>query len=91
MSGDPTRETTVLVHHAGSWTEFLVIRSLLASEGIDSQAPSAADPFPMRQPPNGLQNLGIIVLEAQAEEARRVIADHLANSLLEEGEEPLQE
>ena len=88
MSEEPTEEATVVVHQAGSWTEFLVLRSLLASEGIESLGPNAADPFPMRQPPKGLQSLGIIVLESQAEAARRVIADHLAGPPLEEADEP---
>ncbi len=87
MSDEPTQEATVVVHEAGSWTEFLVLRSLLASEGIESLAPNAADPFPMRQPPEGWQSLGIIVLESQAEKARGVIADHLASPPLEEGDD----
>jgi len=91
MSDEPTQEVTVIVHQAGSWTEFLVLRSLLASEGIESLAPNAADPFPMRQPPKGLQSLAILVLESQAEAARRVIAEHLASPPLEEGDEPALE
>ena len=87
MSDKPTQEATVVVHEAGSWTEFLVLRSLLASEGIESLAPNAADPFPMRQPPEGWQSLGIIVLESQAEKARGVIADHLDSPPLEEGDD----
>ena len=78
MDEEPTREAVVVVHHAGTWTEAVVIRGLLGSAGMESPAPTSCDPFPMREPPKGAQGVEILVLASQAEEARRIIADYLA-------------
>jgi hypothetical protein len=75
---EPTREAVVVVHHAGTWTEAVVIRGLLRSAGIDSPAPTSTDPFPMREPPKGTHGVEILVLASEADEARRIIADYLA-------------
>jgi len=80
MTDDPAAERTVVVHQAGSWTEAVVIRGLLESAGIASPASTTTDPFPMREPPQGIHGVEIIVLESQAEEARRIIQDHLESS-----------
>ena len=78
MGEEPTREAVVVVHHAGTWTEAVVIRGLLRSAGIDSPAATSTDPFPMREPPKGTRGVEILVLVSQAEEARGIIADYLA-------------
>jgi len=80
MTEEPTREKTVVVHTAGTWTEAVVIRGLLESAGIHSPASTTTDPFPMREPPEGQHGVEIVVLESQQEEARRIIADYVDDS-----------
>ncbi len=70
----------MVVHEAGSWTEAVVILGLLRSVGIESPASTSSDPFPMREPPKGMRGVEILVLESQAEEARRIIAEYLVGS-----------
>jgi hypothetical protein len=82
MPIDPLLEKSVLVHHAGTATEAVVLRSLLASAGITSPAPTVADPFPMREAPEGFNDTDIVVLEDQADAARQLIADYLAGGPL---------
>jgi hypothetical protein len=72
-------ERIVLVHQAGSSTEAVVIRGLLQSAGILSPGSAGSDPFPMREPPEGFRDTDVLVLESQAENARRVIADYLSS------------
>jgi hypothetical protein len=80
MTHHPAPERTIVVHQAGSWTEAVVIRGLLESAGIASPASTTTDPFPMREPPQGIHGVEIIVLESQAEEARGIIRDYLDSS-----------
>ncbi len=80
MTEETTRERVVVIHQAGSWTEALVIRGLLRSYGIESPASTSTDPFPMREPPKGTHGVEILVLESQADEARRIIAEYLARA-----------
>jgi hypothetical protein len=54
-----------------------VIRGLLESAGIVSPGSASTDPFPMRDAPEGFRDTEIIVMESQAEKARRIIADYL--------------
>ncbi len=70
-------ERVITVHSAGSWTEAVVLRGLLASAGIHSPAPTTADPFPLREYPVGTYGVEILVLESQADEARQIIAEYL--------------
>ena len=79
VSEKSDREKTVLVHQAGTSTEAMVIRGLLESAGIASPGSAGSDPFPMREPPEGFRDSDIVVLESQAEDARRVIADYLTS------------
>ncbi len=76
MQQEPTREAVVVVHQAGTWTEALVIRSLLESAGIASPASTSMDPYPLRQPPKGTHGVEILALKSQADEVRRIIADY---------------
>jgi hypothetical protein len=80
VSEDSSAQRTVVVHQAGSSTEAVVIRGLLESAGIASPGSAGSDPFPMREPPEGFRDADIVVLESQAEDARRVIADYLTSS-----------
>jgi hypothetical protein len=74
------KERIVVIHQAGSSTEAMVIRGLLESAGISSPGSAGSEPFPMREPPEGFTETDIVVLESQAEDARRVIADYLTSS-----------
>lgn len=87
MSREPARERSVVVHTAGSSTEALIIRGLLDSMGILSPASTPTDPFPLREPPAGTHGVEILVLESQAEEARRIIADYLDDSEIQPSDE----
>ena len=80
VTSEPTREKVIVVHQAGTWTEAVVIRGLLESAGIASPASTTTDPFPLREPPKGTHGVEIQVLETQAEEAKRIIADYLASN-----------
>ena len=79
VSDKTDREKTVLVHQAGTLTEAVVIRGLLESAGIASPGSAGSDPFPMREPPEGFRDTDIVVLESQAEDARRAIGDYLTS------------
>lgn len=70
----------MVVHLASTATEAVVIRGLLESVGISSPAPTTMDPFPLRENPKGTRGVEIMVLETEAEEARRVIAEHEASA-----------
>ena len=74
-----SEQRTVVVHQAGTSTEAVVIRGLLESAGIASPGSAGSDPFPMREPPGGFRDTEIMVLESQADEARRVIAEYLTS------------
>jgi hypothetical protein len=80
VTEEPTREDVVVVHQAGTWTEALVIRSLLESAGIESPASTFTDPFPLREPPKGTHGVEIEVLASQAGEARMILADYLGGT-----------
>jgi hypothetical protein len=80
VSENLNEQRTVVVHKAGSSTEAMVIRGLLESAGIASPGSAGSEPFPMREPPEGFTETDIVVLESQAEEARRVIADYMTSS-----------
>ena len=86
----PDREPSVVVHKAGSPTEAMVIRGLLESASIRLPAAGGGDPFPVNEPHSGETSVDIEVLQSQAEEARRIIADYLAsgeNIVIESSEE----
>jgi len=72
-----SRERVVLAHTAGTSGEALVIRGLLESSGIDSPGSVSSDPFPLREPPEGMHGAEIYVLESQVDDARRIIREYL--------------
>jgi hypothetical protein len=55
----------------------MVIRGLLESEGISSPGSVSHDPFPLRETPEGTHGVEVYVLESRAEEAKKIIAQHL--------------
>jgi len=72
-----SRERVVIAHTVGTFAEAMVIRGLLQSRGIYSPGSASTDPFPLRQPPEGTHGVEIYVLESQANDARRIIAEYL--------------
>jgi hypothetical protein len=80
MTNQQSRERSVVVHTAGTATEALVIRGLLQSAGIVSPGSASTDPFPLRDAPEGFRDTEIIVMESQADAARRIIADYLTSN-----------
>ncbi|MFZ0583691.1 MAG: hypothetical protein WAN72_07865 [Candidatus Acidiferrales bacterium] len=89
MSEDHSNERVVVAHTAESSTEAMVIRSLLESAGIETADELSTDPFPIPENPEEPHNLEIRVLESQADEARKVIAEYLAGNtaVTEDGED----
>jgi hypothetical protein len=80
MSEEHSNERVVVAHVAESATEAMVIRSLLESAGIRTPGSVSTDPFPIPEDPENPHNLEILVLESQADEARKVIAEYLAGN-----------
>jgi hypothetical protein len=80
MSEEHSNERVVVAHVAESATEAMVIRSLLESAGIETPDSVSTDPFPIPENPEEPHNLEIRVLESQADEARKVIAEYLAGN-----------
>ncbi|HVA72819.1 MAG TPA: hypothetical protein VNF02_06860 [Candidatus Limnocylindrales bacterium] len=80
MSPDRHQEKTVVIHSAGSATEAMVIRGLLESAGIKSPGSSNTDPFPMGEPGDGFHGSDVIVMESEADKARRIIAEYLKSN-----------
>lgn len=80
MDREHSQEKTVVIHTAGSATEAMVIRGLLQSAGIESPGSVTNDPFPMGEPGDAFHGSDVLVLESQADEARRVIADYLRSN-----------
>jgi hypothetical protein len=77
MNERSARERVVNVHTAGTTSEAMVIRGLLESEGISSPGSVSHDPFPLRETPEGTHGVEVYVLESRAEEAKKIIAEHL--------------
>ena len=69
-------EPVVVAYVAETSAEATVIRGLLESAGIASPSDTYTDPFPMQEPPAGFQGNEVLVLESQADEARRIIEDY---------------
>jgi len=80
MSEEHSNERVVVAHVAESATEAMVIRSLLESAGVATPGSVSTDPFPIPEDPENPHNLEILVLESQADEARKVIAEYLAGN-----------
>jgi hypothetical protein len=74
---DHSKEKVVVAYIAGSATEAMVIRGLLASNGIDSPNFDPADPFPLSEPLEGNHEVEIFVLESEADRARQIIEEYL--------------
>lgn len=91
MDSDRSKDKIVVVHTAGSATEAMVIRGLLQSAGIESLDSATGDPFPMGEAGDAFHDSDVIVLQSQADEARKVIAEYLRSNEgieIENPEEP---
>ena len=77
MSQNEARERVVVAHTAATATEAMVIRGLLESAGIHSPGFDSSEPFPLNEPPEGAHGSEIYVLESQAKEAQRLIAEYV--------------
>ena len=75
-----SREKVVVAYAAGNAEEAMVIRGLLASNGIDSPGSASMDPFPVSEPLDGGHGVDVLVLESQADEARKLIAEYVKDN-----------
>ena len=73
LESKDSSEPFVIVFEATTTAEALVVRGLLQSAGIDSPDFDAADPFPMKEPPEGVHGTEVWARESQAEDAARII------------------
>jgi hypothetical protein len=69
----------------------MVIRGLLASNGIYSPDFDPADPFPLSEPIEGNHEVEIFVLESQADKARKIIEEHLKENAASSSPDPENE
>ncbi|MGH9689934.1 MAG: hypothetical protein ACRD4C_02305 [Candidatus Acidiferrales bacterium] len=82
-----SEDPVVVAYSAGTAAEAMVVRGLLESLGIHSPDLDSADPFPLNEPPEGTRGAEVYVLESQAAEARRIIAEHQkGNTLIDQDE-----
>jgi hypothetical protein len=75
-----SQEKVVVAYAAGNAEEAMVIRGLLASNGIHSPGSASTDPFPMSEPLDGSHGVDVLVLESQADKARKMIAEYLKDN-----------
>jgi hypothetical protein len=82
---DPPRtdEVIVAVHTSRSWTEAVVVRGLLQSEGIAATELGLGTPSPLPDLAPLLYGIEIFVVASQADRARRLIAEYLAGEDIE--------
>jgi len=82
---DPPRtdEAIVAVHTSRSWTEAVVVRGLLQSEGIAATELGLGTPSPLPDLAPLLYGIEIFVVASQADRARRLIAEYLAGEDIE--------
>ena len=74
-----SNERLVVAYEAPTQAEALVVRGLLQSAGIYSPDFNAADPFPLKEPPEGVHGAEVWVPESQLKAARRIIAEAAKN------------
>jgi hypothetical protein len=86
MNEDAARDRVVIAHTAGTTSEALVIRALLESAGIRSPGSVSSDPFPADEPREGTHGADVLVLESQAEKARRIIAEYVEGNAAPDSE-----
>ena len=72
-----SKEKVVVAYVAGNAEEAMVIRGLLASNGIYSPGSESTDPFPLNEPLDASHGVDILVLESQAEKARQLIDENI--------------
>jgi hypothetical protein len=77
-----TNERLVSAHTARSWIEAVVVRGLLESAGIPATELGVGNPAPIPDLAPLLYGIEIHVLQSREHDARRVIAEYLANEEL---------
>jgi hypothetical protein len=75
-----SKEKVVVAYVAGNAEEAMVIRGLLASNGIYSPGSESTDPFPLNEPLDASHGVDILVLESQADKARQLIEEYLKDN-----------
>ena len=75
-----SKEKVVVAYVAGNAEEAMVIRGLLASNGIYSPGSESTDPFPLNEPLDASHGVDILVLESQADKARQIIDENLKDN-----------
>ena len=75
-----SKEKVVVAYVAGNAEEAMVIRGLLASNGIYSPGSESTDPFPLNEPLDASHGVDILVLESQAEKARQLIDENIKDN-----------
>ena len=75
-----SQEKVVVAYSAGNAEEAMVIRGLLASNGIDSPGSASTDRFPMSEPLDASHGVDVLVLESQADQARKLIEEYLKDN-----------
>jgi hypothetical protein len=92
MSAKPephhSKEKVVVAYVAGNAEEAMVIRGLLASNGIYSPGSESTDPFPLNEPLDASHGVDILVLESQADKARQIIEENLKDNAAASSSEP---
>ena len=73
---DHSKEKVVVAYAAGNAEEAMVIRGLLASNGIYTPGSESTDPFPLSEPLEGNPEVEIRVLESQAKKAQKIIEEY---------------
>jgi hypothetical protein len=72
-------DSVIIVHHAATSIEAMVIRGLLESAGIEPVDFVANKPLTMHAHPTGFAADDIAVFASEAEDARRIIAEYLSS------------
>ena len=68
----------IVVHHAATSAEAMVIRGLLESAGIETVDFAIGKPLTMHAHPTGFRPDDIAVLASEAEDAKRIISEYLS-------------
>jgi hypothetical protein len=78
---DRSKEKVVVAYVAGNAEEAMVIRGLLASNGIYTPGLESTDPFPLSEPLEGNPEVEIRVLESQAKKAQQIIEEYVKDNI----------
>jgi hypothetical protein len=77
---DHSKEKVVVAYAAGNGEEAMVIRGLLASNGIYTPGFESTDPFPLSEPLEGNPEIEIRVLDSQVKKAQQIIEEYVRDN-----------